>query len=210
MRSRITFSIAAAALAFTTLGIDQCPGDPTPPPSTQWYYTCGDPVCRGYTGPYEGIPLCDDQEAGDPCRTDGQRCDPQDECNALLLCAETDPTAQGCPISRAAYKQDIHYLGASELGALHKQVLGAPLATWKYKSEGSEGKTRLGFIIEDLPSGSLAVDEPRDMVDVYGWATMAVAAIKVQQAQIEALQTEVSALKERLGETPAAAPAAQR
>ena len=205
MKKTIMTLIAASAFAMTAMGVTECPGEPTPEPTSQWYVTCGDPVCSGYHGPYDDVPLCVDQVDGDPCSAEGDVCDPQSECGSLMMCSEDDPKSGGCPISAAHYKQDISYLGPDELTNLHKQVMDAPLATWKYRTEGELGKTRLGFIIEDQPKGSFAVDEPRDMVDVYAWSTMAVAALKVQQQQIDALRQEVQALKAQKQSAPSPA-----
>jgi hypothetical protein len=53
------------------------------------------------------------------------------------------------------------------------------LATWRYKQDPS--KERLGFIIDDNER-SVAVDGRRDMVDLYGYTSLAVAAIQNQAA----------------------------
>jgi hypothetical protein len=66
------------------------------------------------------------------------------------------------------------------------------LATWRYKHDPS--KQRLGFMIDDN-EGSAAVDGPRDMVDLYGYTSLTVAAIQNQAREIEALRKEIAALK---------------
>lgn len=157
------------------------------------YLTCGDPVCRGYTAG-SGQPLCTTEKVGDPCTVDGQRCDPQDSCNALLLCATADPKAgpARCPISRRRYKNDIHYLSPAELARYRDELMAMKLATWRYKQDPS--KERLGFMIDDNED-SAAADAKRDVVDLYGYTSMAVATIQLQARQIEALEREVAALK---------------
>src|SRR5204862_8086560 len=68
----------------------------------QFWYTCGDPVCRGATHD-PSIPFCGTREAGDRCRKAGRECDVKgDACNRNLVCASSDPTAGpgGCPISK--------------------------------------------------------------------------------------------------------------
>jgi hypothetical protein len=107
----------------------------------------------------------------------------------------------GCPISRREYKADIHYLNADELARYQQEVLEMKLATWRYKHEPA--KTRLGIIIDDNES-SAAVDARRDMVDLYGYTSMVVAALQLQARQIEALQGEVKALKNNCTQSPAA------
>jgi hypothetical protein len=168
----------------------------------QWYYTCGDPVCRMHHD-HAGAPPCTTEKAGDPCTTEGQQCDPIDPCNKLLVCATSDPTKQpgGCPISRARYKHDIRYLPGAELARVHDDLVTMRLATWRYNHEGAEAREHLGFIIDDNPE-SPSVDASGDHADLYGYTSMAVAAIQVQekaiaaqQKQLEALRQEVEALR---------------
>lgn len=169
--------------------------EPEARPRLQWWTTCGDPVCRGWTR--DRYPLCTTQVEGDACGRVGAQCDiPRDGCNVNLLCAATDP-AVTCPISQAAYKTDIRYLGAGEAEALHAELLQYPLASWRYTADGAAGAPHLGFIIDDV-APSAAVSEAGDTVDLYGYTSMTVAAIQVQQRQIEALQAEVAALRKEL------------
>jgi hypothetical protein len=168
----------------------------------QIYFTCGDPACHGYTGG-SGAPLCTTEKAGDPCTVEGQECDPMNDCNALLECASSDPKKRvGGPISRAKYKQDIHDLAAPDLAHYRDELLAMKLATWRYKHDPS--KQRLGFIIDDA-EGSAAVDGQRDLVDLYGYTSMAVATIQLQAQQIADLQRELAALKKDLRRTTGAA-----
>ena len=175
-----------------------CGSDPTPPP--QWYFTCGDPVCSGHQIPPGGIPPCSFETPGESCRPEGARCDPIDECNRLLVCATSDPVQQpgGCPISSARFKRDIEYLGDADLRRLHAELRRFRLASYRYRALGPEDRRHLGFIIEDV-GRSAAVDAERDRVDLYGYASMTVAALQVQAKQIESLQAEVSALRRELG-----------
>ncbi len=164
------------------------------PKPNRWFLTCGDPVCRGHT--ITGVRACTAAElAGAACPTNGDQCDPSDGCNALLRCDTTDPRMGSCPISRAKFKDDIHVVEQGELERYHAELMSLPLATWKYK-QGDE-RTHLGFMI-DGNEGLICVQPDRDQIDVYGYTSMAVAALKVQQAQIEALQAQVKALEARL------------
>jgi len=170
---------------------------PTPDAGTdglKLYFTCGDPVCHGYTGG-SGAPLCTTEQAGDACSTDGQRCDPQSACNALLICASSDPKMRtgGCPISRRRFKDDVHYLTPAELAGYRDELLSLKLATWRYKHDPT--KQRLGILIDDNEE-SVAVDAQRDVMDLYGYTSMAVATIQLQAKRIEALEREVAALKD--------------
>jgi len=173
----------------------ECVRPGTAPGSLKLYLSCGDPVCRGYTGA-TGVPLCSSEAPGDVCRIEGAQCDPQDSCNALLVCAGADPRLGpgGCPISRREYKTDIHYLSADELARYERELRELRLATWRYAHDPS--KKRLGFIIDDS-EGSVAVDAARDLVDLYGYTSLAVAALQLQAQQIETLKAEVAALKKQ-------------
>jgi len=79
-----------------------------------------------------------------------------------------------------------------ERGVASKIVLEMPLATWQYNWE-NEGE-HLGFLIDDV-EGTAAVRPDGEHVDLYGYISLAVAAIQSQQAQIEALEAEIKALK---------------
>jgi hypothetical protein len=167
----------------------------------QWYVTCGDPVCSGYSGPWEGVPACGDVSAGDPCAEPGAECDFESECDARLVCAVEDPTQQpgGCPISRRRHKQAVRYLTEAERAAAADEVARTRLATWRYTWEPEGHKPHLGFLIDDQP-GSAAVAADGEHVDLYGYTSLAIAAIQAQQAEIEALRAEVAALREKVGE----------
>jgi hypothetical protein len=164
--------------------------------SLRFFHTCGDPACRGHTGT-SGVPACTSEAAGDACRIEDERCDPEDECNRLLVCASSDPTLSpgGCPISRRRYKAEIDYLDRAELARVHDALLAIRLATWRYRHDPA--KQRLGFIIDD-DEISPAVDALRDQVDLYGYTSMAVAAIQLQAAQIAELRSELAALERKL------------
>jgi len=101
----------------------------------------------------------------------------------------------GCPISRQRTKADIHYLDEAELTRYREELLAMRLATWKYKHDPS--KQRLGFIIDDNEQ-SAAVDQLRDMVDLYGYTSMAVATLQLQARELEALRRELAELKTEL------------
>jgi hypothetical protein len=135
---------------------------------------------------------------GETCRCKGLLCDPGSFCNERLLCTTSDPTHGGvCPISRRSYKEDIRYLGEDERRRLHDELMRFPLATYRYRSSEASCRTHLGFIIEDVePSPS--VDAGHDVVDLYGYTTMAVAALQTQAREIEALHRELGALRAEL------------
>ena len=192
-------------LSFTLLCLSfaGCTGDDTEPDGTpnSWYTTCGDPVCQGYTGPFPGVAVCSDETVGEPCDDDGAECDLENDCNQRLVCAAEDPQDQvgGCPISKRDAKRDIHYLDAERREQYRQEALALALATWRYREESPDARPHLGFVIDDRPS-SVAVRQDGERVDLYGYTSLAIAAIQAQQAEIEALKAKIEALETRLGE----------
>ncbi len=162
--------------------------------SLLYYMTCGDPSCSGHRD--HGVDACNAQREGDSCAERDARCDPGNGCNSDLLCTDEDPTTQpeGCPRSRSEYKRDITYLTQAQRQALLSEVLRIPLATYHYADDEEASSLRLGFIMEDVEP-SLSINRDRDVVDVYAYTSMAVAAIQAQQEQIEALRREVEELR---------------
>lgn len=168
-------------------------------PSLQWYRTCGWPVCFLDAGVYDaGVGSCESQEVvGHTCPDAGLMCDPGLGCGVLLECAETDPTHGGmCPISRRSAKQDIEYLTASEIQQEAKAVLAIPLARYRYLDEPSSRAAHLGFIIDDVGPRE-CVDWSAKTVDLYGYTSMAVAALQAQEAEIQELRARLSELEVR-------------
>lgn len=110
----------------------------------------------------------------------------------------TDPGVDtACPSSmpsRRAVKKNIHYLSAEEARQLHDALVAFPLASWQYTQPGASPATHLGFIIDDVePSPSIA--ESGNTVDVYGYASMAVAAVQTQAREIAELKRTVAELQ---------------
>lgn len=177
-----------------------------PEPDSTWFFTCGDPVCRGYTGPFDGVPICTDEIVGDACTEMDALCDPEDSCNAKLICATEDPTAGegGCPISRRKYKHDIQYLDAAQSRSVAATALNMKLSTWRYNWDPPEAPAHLGFVIDDA-EGSYAVTADGDHVDLYGYTSLALAAAQYQDrqlkdhaAQIATQRAQIAALEARL------------
>lgn len=172
--------------------------------AAQWFLSCGDPVCGGYK-PDPNVPLCTTQKLGDPCAKTGDRCDPRDSCNAKLVCAVSDPRKQpgGCPISRARHKEDIRYLDDADRARLRDALLETRLATYRYKASPAGSPKRLGFLIDDVLRGdaaSPAVSADGETVDLYGYASMTVAAVQAQARELAELRAEVKALRAALAE----------
>ena len=111
--------------------------------------------------------------------------------------------AGGCPISRAKYKKDVQYLADGDLQRYRDQLLSLPLATWRYRDSPAGSRLHLGFMIDGHES-LVCVEPERDQIDLYGYASMAVATLQLQARQIEALQKGVDALRAGLAAPRAA------
>lgn len=128
-------------------------------------------------------------------------------CNCMAQCFCFSPNmctaGSGVPalfcssgaISRREYKDDIEYVEEAERLQLARETLDIPLATYRYKSETGGHKRHLGFIIDDQPASSPAVQADRTHVDEYGYTSMLLATVQEQQRQIDALTKKVEALE---------------
>jgi hypothetical protein len=132
------------------------------------------------------------------CTSKGQTCnDCTQGCGAKVVCDDHDPTAgpYGCPISSRKFKENVGYLEASDLERLHAEAMKMRLATYNYKDMyGNPYEKHLGFIIEDNPQ-SLAVDRGHDRVDIYGYLSMVVASMQVQEKEIQELRSKLASCK---------------
>jgi hypothetical protein len=99
-----------------------------------------------------------------------------------------------CPISRRAYKRDIERLDQADLKSIHDELLRIQLSTYAYKTDSPETKRHLGFIIDDTKT-KYPINPDGNSVDLYGYMSMAVAAIQVQSREIEVLRAEVARLR---------------
>lgn len=118
-------------------------------------------------------------------------------CDGVPLPEPTCMNGGACPISRAKYKKDIAYLSEADKRQLSDDLMRIPLATYRYKSESDADRTHLGFIIEDVaPSPAVLANGER--VDLYGYASMSVAAAQIQAKEIAELRKELDALKAEL------------
>jgi hypothetical protein len=110
-----------------------------------------------------------------------------------------------CPRSRRSFKRDIEPVTPEGLENLYRQLRDIQLTTYQYKDSPAEAPRRLGFIIDDTKS-PLPVNPDGNTVDLYGYLSMAVAAIQVQSRQIESLRTEVARLHGRSSWRPDSRP----
>jgi hypothetical protein len=147
---------------------------------------------------------------GTPCSTEGLNCAYTCDIksgNGGRLCSGgiwVSGMGQNCPISSRRYKRGIEYLADGDREALAVELERIRLATYEYKSPALAGKRHLGFIIEDNPDIP-AVDVSRTQIDLYGYASMIVAASQVQAKRIDELEREVASLRAELREDRTAA-----
>lgn len=171
--------------------------DSAAPPATtgelRWYRTCGDPVCGSAPAP-DPEDACQLQLAGELCEAAGESCDPGEGCGVRLLCTDTAPQGGfgGCPRSRRRFKRDIRYVDADRRAALTRQLLDVRLTEYTYRDDPGAVR-QLGFLIDDLePSPAVRGDR----VHLYGYLSMAVAALQEQASRMEQLEQELARLRD--------------
>ncbi|MES2644452.1 MAG: hypothetical protein V4850_33505 [Myxococcota bacterium] len=203
-----TLSRLALLAALLGTGCPMPKDDTSATSELRWFTSCGDPACADYDPTRHTNPVCDAEVEGATCTPEGAGCDLQAACNVELVCATADPKGGegGCPISLRAAKTEIRYLDDAGATALHDALMGVRLADYRYKTEPVGAKHHLGFLIDDQPAGSPAVLPDGGRVDLYGYTSMAVAALQVQEARIVAQEAElaaqraqIAALEARLG-----------
>ena len=176
-------------------------------PQLRWYRGCGPPVPGNQVCP-PGVIFCTTEEVGASCHEpEASCCQPGShcaggQCNAPLVCTDDDPRnppGRQCRlISRRRFKHSIEYLTGRDLERLRSKLLAMNLTRFRYNGEPSSQAPHLGFIIEDVePSPS--VDSQNDSVNLYGYVSMAVATIQVQEGEIQELRQEIDTLRRRMG-----------
>jgi hypothetical protein len=169
----------------------------------RWYLDCPVTPILGNQSCPSSVVFCTEEEEGEACSDPGVRCCPQGSlcrgsgvCNKDLICTDRDPAPPGgCRWrSRRQYKRDIEYLAASDLNRLRSELLAINLTRFRYEGEEPTAPSHLGFIIEDVEP-SPCVDAASDSVDLYGYISMAVGTLQVQQRELKALRREVDALR---------------
>jgi hypothetical protein len=135
---------------------------------------------------------------GTTCKPDGLAC--RYRCDLGRLCQGgiwvDSQVGSSCPVSLRSAKRDIRYLTDADRARLAAEVERIRLATYRYIDPTNGQGTRLGFIIDDSP-GIAAVEADRGHVDLYAYASMAVAALQQQAREIAELRREIALLKRR-------------
>lgn len=175
----------------------------------QWHERCLFVHIRGHEECPETMHFCTTEELDAPCREDEAPCCRAESrctnanCNSSLECTDHDPSPVACRLrSRRQFKHDIEYLGQGDLEQLRSKLLQMNLTRFRYNGQPSSTAPHLGFIIEDVePSPS--VDVQNDAVDLYGYISMAVATIQVQNREIQKLQQQMHDLRRQMGQPDA-------
>jgi hypothetical protein len=178
--------------------------------------TCGpSPQCpRCALGACCGATCCG---PGERCDTSGAtpqcRCGASAACTAPAHCASAigGPNICGficcsanCPISRREFKRDIRPLTVDDLGRVYEQLRQLQLTTYQYRGTPVDSPRRLGFIIDDTKT-PLPINPDGMSVDLYGYMSMAVAAIQTQSREIAELRAALKKLaRERRHSQPRA------
>lgn len=122
-------------------------------------------------------------------------CNPGETCCSGVPYPSPTCTTGVCAISRRAYKKDISYVDDEERQRLTDELYGFRLATYRYRQEAASSPTHLGFMIDDVAPSAAVTQKSGDSVDLYGYTTMAVAALQTQAREIAELRREVDDLK---------------
>jgi hypothetical protein len=99
------------------------------------------------------------------------------------------------------YKRDVHELTRDEIDRIYGDLREIKLTTYQYKNEPVSSPHRLGFIIDDTKT-PYPVNPDGNSVNLYGYVSMAVAAIQAQSQEIAALRAEVARLRHRSADRP--------
>jgi hypothetical protein len=121
-------------------------------------------------------------------------------CENAVICRDGTWHVTGvCVASSRRFKRDIAYLSDAEILAMGDEALSLKLARWRYDGARDDGSEHLGFIIEDSPHAA-AVTADGSHVDLYAYATMAVAAAQRDRRDIERVEGELRDLRREVGE----------
>jgi len=99
--------------------------------------------------------------------------------------------------SSVRFKKEVAYLDDEARENVVRELLSLRLATWEYIDSARAGQRHLGIIIEDSPNAA-AVNHSKDSVDLYSYASMAIAAVQVQAQELSSLRQELSALRKEI------------
>jgi hypothetical protein len=101
-----------------------------------------------------------------------------------------------CPTSRRSAKTAIRYLTPADVDGARARLLSINLADYEYRQ--APGTRHLGFIIDDLDDATAraCVAPDGEHVNLYGYSSLAVAAVQAQQREIDVLRRRVEELRQ--------------
>lgn len=138
---------------------------------------------------------------GDVCDEEELKCTYQCGSGGARTCSGgiwTSSDGGGCPVSTRSVKKDIRYLTEAQRAQIAQTLLSFKLALYTYDHPTLPTDQKLGFIIEDRPADSLAVENSGVMVDLYGYASMLLATVQQQQQTMERMEAEMGAMRKEL------------
>jgi hypothetical protein len=107
----------------------------------------------------------------------------------------TDPIANAwTTYSSREYKADIHGLSPAEYDEALQSVIDTRVVHFRYNGEDPTAEPRLGVIAEESPGVILSQSDPKS-VSLSEYISLLHAAIKSQQAQIDAQEKEIDQLR---------------
>jgi hypothetical protein len=112
---------------------------------------------------------------------------------AVVGYSSTDCDGGGGPRSLRRYKTGIEYVDASGIDQLRDAALRLRLARYRYL-EDAPSLRRLGVILDDVAPGTPISSDQRT-VDLYGYASLAIAAAQAQERELVELRARVRALE---------------
>jgi hypothetical protein len=156
---------------------------------------CGNACCRPgeWCDETTNLPHC-------RCGTTGAACAAPDVCGAPSsacggACCGSTVT---CPKSRRSEKRDIEAVSDVDRLRLYGELRAIELRTYRYRDAPRSSPRRLGFIIDDTLAPE-AINPDGNTVDLYGYLSMAVAALQTQAKEIEELRARIKKLETRPG-----------
>ena len=138
-------------------------------------------------------PIPTECDGAPSCECMGCACESEGPC---LWVGDVGMSCRGTT-SRRDRKREIRYVDDAERVELAAEALSIPLASYHYKTDPPATRLRLGFIIDDQPDPSFAVDGDRTHVDLYGYTSMLLATVQQQHQEIEAMKRRLDALEKR-------------
>lgn len=115
---------------------------------------------------------------------------------AVVGYSSTDCQSSG-PRSLSAFKKGIDYIDDAEREHLRDALLGLRLARYTY-TDAPRGPRRLGVILDDTSTLGAPLTSDGTHIDIYAYASLAVATAQQQQRELDELRARVNALEAAL------------